>query len=256
MLHTRSTLFITAAAVMTAAFVGSANAALITFGSSSDLTNNFRDLTTSGSLAASGGTLNVSNTASSRVIVYDTTPTDATAGTRTTFNAVTTPVSVSFDLSSVTTNGASIGVYFIDAAQAETANASGLVLLNVDNTAGAELVRVTDYRQPTTGDAANLATISSVDLGIGVNQSPKTITATYTRTNAQFSTLSLTIGSTTVSGIRNNFWAPANVQIGLRLFPGSSGSYSIDNFNVVVPEHASLGLGGIATAILGRRRRA
>lgn len=246
------------AAIMSLAVLSSANAAVITFDSSSDLTNNFRNLTSSGTLAVSGGTLNLTSGGSSRVIVYDTTPGDNTAATHTTFNAETSPVSVSVQLGSVTTAGSSFGFYFIDASRPESDFGSGSILLNIDNSApGLERVRVGSFTQPSTGSIGSTdLLVPQQDIGIGVNGPLTTMTATYTRIDNQKSTLALTIGSTTVSQLFTGFWTPKNVEIGLRLFPGSTGtSYQLDNFNVVVPEPALAGSMALAATVLGFRRR-
>jgi hypothetical protein len=236
----------------------SASAAVITFGSSTDLTDNFRDLTTPQALSVSGGVLNVtSNSSSARAIVYDTTPADATI--KTSFSAATDPVSASFDVGSITAANTSIGVYFIDAAQAENLYASGIILLNVNNSGEADLVRVASYVQPSTASAGSLATVATgSDLGIGLNGPMTTVTASYTRINAQNSSLALTIGSTTVTGNFTGYWTPTNVEVGLRLFPATTGaSLQLDNFAVgPIPEPASAAMLGMVGLVIGRRRRA
>lgn len=239
------------------ALVSSSNAAVVTFDTASDFTNNFRAYTNNQTLAVAGGALTVTAaSAAAHAVVYDTTPVDDSV--KSTFNALTGPVTVSFSLGSVTNANASIGVYFVDASQPASQFASGIVLLNVNNSgtpAVNDQIRVASYVQPSSASAGTLTSLTSgTDLGIGLNGSPTTVTATYTRISAQNSSIAMTIGANTYTGNFTGWWSPTNVEVGLRVFP-NGGSYAIDNFTVV-PEPAALSLAGAIGLLVLRRNRA
>jgi len=197
---------------------------------------------------------------SAAALLYDTTPSDTTAGTQSTFSTAS-PLTVSFDFRATTANS-SVGIIFADATNAGN---HVLALFNVDNSGTTDLFRffkdgtvTTTAVDAGTQSGSNNTASTGVDVGSAFGNYSVTLSVAGTTP-----TLAVTVGTQTFSRTfaAGDFdWASTTVV--LRLFDAGNTSSTpniwVDNFTIgAIPEpstYAAVSGAAVLGLALWRRR--
>jgi hypothetical protein len=245
----------------------------IGFSNAGEFAANFRQSPTStgNTISQTGSFLTVTgnNVGTPAIVyIYDSTPSDTTTGTQSTFTLGTgQSMSASFDIANISSTGtaSSIGFYFFNpASPASTVNFGAL--LNINGSGSNEQFRFMSGANLTTNPNGSLAngTPTLADGGLSLSDSTfRTITASYQYNSPTSVTLSLSAGSANSTITYTSISALSTVSVGFRVSPTPHASLTtmqLDNFTVsAVPEPSSFaaiaGLGALGAFAMRRRAR-
>lgn len=237
--------------ILLLAAMGSAQAALYSFGTSGEYDANFREILNVGSVGYNVGGY-ISNTGSNvtTVVAFDT---DG-AGAGMTAYPITVGTTLSVSAEVRFSHTGSFGFYF-------STNGGGstyLALLNPNQTGSNELFRIFSGGSMSAGSTGtqNFSNTSdTVTLGAFSN-----FGATFQALDADSIRISMTSGAQTFSFDYDGVTLPTSVEIGVRSYnPTATGpSLDMDNFTVTdpIPEPSVIWSGGLGVlGLLARRRR-